>query len=164
MEELTRRSNDDLCAQYAYWMGSSDLFSIIQEDSSEWTPLAKLRYKDLKHENIIASRASIVWSVADIWMVHYCLHSVSPGKSGYAIQSIISKDPASYFLKKRNPSTHFRVNRTSSMEGRLPNKRPIGALLNDQLVNLMETSPGRDVSATDQDYPLHQFITTTFNL
>ena len=163
MDELARRSNDELCAQYAHWMGSADTFSVGVDASTEWEPLIKLRYRNLRHVSLVTGRSATVWSPADIWLVHYIHHfSIGWQNMYYAAQSLISREPAVYCVKKLNTRSaashqHHRSN-VPATEHRLPPTRPITAMLSEQLGAIMTQHAGAPIISIDADYPLHHYI------
>lgn len=168
LEELARRSSDELCATYAHWMGSATTFCVGADSATDWLPLVKLRYRNLQHRKQIQDRAAIVWSSVDAFLVHYFRrpqngHDVL----GYAVLSVVSKEPAGYFLYRsqgagtspHNPPGSWRVT-VPPGEARLPSTRPIAAALNEDLVRIMSQNLGPAVSPTDPDHLLHRHITT----
>ncbi len=164
-DELARRSNDELCAQYAHWMGSADSFSVGAEASTDWMPLTKLRYSRFQFRSQINQRSAWVWSPADLWLVTYFQQGTQRNRKTlhYAVYSQISKEPAGYFIyKEQAVLPQGRVTVGSASVARLPAVRGLGAVFNQDLCNLMENNPLTPVLTTENDYPLHQFIRTSF--
>jgi hypothetical protein len=170
MDELARKANDDLSATYAHWMGSSDVMTIGPDNVTDWMTLTKLRYSRFQQRNQIQGRVAIVWSPADVWLVHYFqLDTTTIKKFFYAFQSTISKEPAQYFVNTRpgnrrlGDQFHDRVT-IPATERRFPARRTIAGVLNDTLGSAMETFSRAPILDTDPDYPLHQFIFQNFRV
>lgn len=171
LDELARRSTDELCAQYGIWIGAKDGMAVGASSETDWMPLVKLRYQNLQHRNQIAGRGAIVWSPADCWLVHYIQHSMSLShrKLGYAIYSIISKEPAQYFFAVTRPSLDddnhcgiWKMNQTAETRTLFPDTRPINAALSERLLTIIEANIGDRLSAASPDMPLHNYIKTNF--
>jgi hypothetical protein len=165
LAEIAAKANDELAATYSFWMGGADTFTIGTAAETQWQPLSKLRYANLRHRDQLSGRAAIVYSTADIWLVHYIINTISRTNTEihYAIKPVITREPATYYRASRlgtGPFLHERVVMDAGAHTRLIRERPILAALTSDMCQLINISNKTPISSNDLELPLHQYIST----